>query len=284
MGHRGHHYDRTGRIFHSCCVSCILLSTYVLHHLARSPVFCTIAIIMYYALSPESSPPLLVSEADASPPSLFSDIDKSTSPPPLPPNSVYTSCYCEENIYLLAQAFTQLSDADSTADDRARPWPWQIYVVFISNGGKTVRDSITFSPLHFEVATAAFISLAVWSYPSSLFIYEGLTYRLPLLASYRRRFFYCQFCEITHYSCSGNDRQLGESLACFRSIVHGWNGTYRRRISASFPHPGGDHYDPRGHIGLLIGQKPFFPPHSIDKLNLEREGCGSRLSFLKQLL
>ncbi|EIW60754.1 uncharacterized protein TRAVEDRAFT_71054 [Trametes versicolor FP-101664 SS1] len=69
------------------------------------------------------------------PPPLFSNID--TSPPPLPSDSVYTSCYCEENIYLLAQAFTQLSDADSTADDRG-PWPWQIYVVFISNGGKTV--------------------------------------------------------------------------------------------------------------------------------------------------
>ncbi|KAL1947427.1 hypothetical protein VTO73DRAFT_14388 [Trametes versicolor] len=83
---------------------------------------------MYYALYPESSPPPLPSENDAPPPSLFPDAD--TSPPPLPPDSVYTSCYCEENIYLLAQAFTQLSDADS--------WPWQIYVVFISNGGKTV--------------------------------------------------------------------------------------------------------------------------------------------------
>lgn len=103
-----------------------------------------------------TSPPPLPSENDAPPPSLFPDAD--TSPPPLPPDSVYTSCYCEENIYLLAQAFTQLSDTDSTADDRG-PWPWQIYVVFISNGGKTVRDSITFSPPHFKVATASFISL-----------------------------------------------------------------------------------------------------------------------------
>ncbi|KAI0350075.1 hypothetical protein OH77DRAFT_1413760 [Trametes cingulata] len=59
------------------------------------------------------------------------------SPPPLPPDSVYTSCYCEENIYLLAQTFTRLSGAHST-DTLGSSWPWQIYVVFISNGGKTV--------------------------------------------------------------------------------------------------------------------------------------------------
>ncbi|KAI0328116.1 hypothetical protein GY45DRAFT_1255775 [Cubamyces sp. BRFM 1775] len=49
---------------------------------------------------------------------------------------IYTSCYCEENIYLLAQTFTRLSESNAT--DRRGPWPWQIYVVFISNGGKTV--------------------------------------------------------------------------------------------------------------------------------------------------
>ncbi|KAI0831761.1 N-terminal glutamine amidase-domain-containing protein [Trametes gibbosa] len=49
---------------------------------------------------------------------------------------VYTSCYCEENVYLLAQAFTKLSDAYPTGD--RVPCPWQVYVVFISNGGKTV--------------------------------------------------------------------------------------------------------------------------------------------------
>lgn len=115
---------------------------------------------MYHALSPDASPPPLPSQTDAPPSPTFSDIDIDidTSPPPLPPDSVYTSCYCEENIYLLAQAFTLLSDADSTADNRGL-WPWQIYVVFVSNGGKTVRDSITFSPPHFKVATAAFISL-----------------------------------------------------------------------------------------------------------------------------
>ncbi|KAI8998996.1 N-terminal glutamine amidase-domain-containing protein [Trametes punicea] len=66
----------------------------------------------------------------------YSGLNLDASPPPLPPDSVYTSCYCEENIYLLAQAFTRL--ARPSATDRREPWPWQIYVVFISNSGKTV--------------------------------------------------------------------------------------------------------------------------------------------------
>ena len=58
-------------------------------------------------------------------------------PLPLPSNAVYTSCYCEENIYLLAQTFAGAANAAG----RASPWPWEIYVVFVSNGGKTVRNS-----------------------------------------------------------------------------------------------------------------------------------------------
>ncbi|RPD59122.1 hypothetical protein L227DRAFT_576350 [Lentinus tigrinus ALCF2SS1-6] len=58
-----------------------------------------------------------------------------SSPPlPLPPAAVYTSCYCEENIYLLAQTFVQAASAPG----RAKPWAWEIYVVFVSNGRKTV--------------------------------------------------------------------------------------------------------------------------------------------------
>ena len=57
-------------------------------------------------------------------------------PPPPPPECIYTSCYCEENIYLLAQAFS--SNAEADAD-----WPWQAFVVFISNHGKTVRIRIS---------------------------------------------------------------------------------------------------------------------------------------------
>ena len=58
-------------------------------------------------------------------------------PLPLPSNAVYTSCYCEENIYLLAQTFAGAVNAAG----RASPGPWEIYVVFVSNGGKTVRNS-----------------------------------------------------------------------------------------------------------------------------------------------
>ncbi|KAI0781311.1 N-terminal glutamine amidase-domain-containing protein [Trametes elegans] len=45
---------------------------------------------------------------------------------------VYTSYYCEENVYLLAQMLTQLLHTDS------RGGLWQVFVVFISNSGKTV--------------------------------------------------------------------------------------------------------------------------------------------------
>ena len=56
-------------------------------------------------------------------------------PPPVPHDHVYTSCYCEENIYLLAQHF--YAEAEN---HEARPWPWDVYVVFISNDQKTVRS------------------------------------------------------------------------------------------------------------------------------------------------
>lgn len=50
-------------------------------------------------------------------------------PPALPADIAYTSHYCEENIYLLAQAFyDQLSVREA----------WDIFVVFISNHTKTV--------------------------------------------------------------------------------------------------------------------------------------------------
>jgi len=56
---------------------------------------------------------------------------KQPMPPPLPHDSTCTSCYCEENVYLLAKVFA--SKAEEDAD-----WPWQAFVVFISNHGKTV--------------------------------------------------------------------------------------------------------------------------------------------------
>ncbi|KAG5728313.1 Protein N-terminal glutamine amidohydrolase [Termitomyces sp. T112] len=50
-------------------------------------------------------------------------------PPPPLPKTPYTSCYCEENIYLLAQAF--LGNPDVSRH-------WEIFVVFISNSSKSV--------------------------------------------------------------------------------------------------------------------------------------------------
>jgi len=54
-------------------------------------------------------------------------------PPPLPSDHAYTSCYCEENIYLLAQTFLA-----SYAEENPNTLPWEVYVVFISNNTNTV--------------------------------------------------------------------------------------------------------------------------------------------------
>lgn len=72
----------------------------------------------------------LPNNADQIPPSSI----LSEAPPTLPTNVVYTSCYCEENVYLLAQTFQKLSVEDKAA------FPWDIYVVFISNPHKTVHS------------------------------------------------------------------------------------------------------------------------------------------------
>lgn len=50
-------------------------------------------------------------------------------PPPLPPESVYTNCYCEENIYLLCKSFSSQPEILDT---------WSIHVVFVSNENKKV--------------------------------------------------------------------------------------------------------------------------------------------------
>lgn len=61
-------------------------------------------------------------------------------PPPLLPDHIYTSCYCEENIYLLAQAFLKQASAGADPNDM---WTahWDMFVVFISNHHKTVCSS-----------------------------------------------------------------------------------------------------------------------------------------------
>ncbi|KAI0035960.1 N-terminal glutamine amidase-domain-containing protein, partial [Vararia minispora EC-137] len=49
--------------------------------------------------------------------------------PPFPPDTPYTKCYCEENVYLLAQRF----DADATLTAT-----WDPFVLFVSNCHRTV--------------------------------------------------------------------------------------------------------------------------------------------------
>ena len=53
------------------------------------------------------------------------NVDYGDVPPPLSENLTYTSCYCEENIYLLAEQFEEIEE-------------WEVYVVFVSNDSKTV--------------------------------------------------------------------------------------------------------------------------------------------------
>ncbi|KAF8162949.1 N-terminal glutamine amidase-domain-containing protein [Crassisporium funariophilum] len=50
-------------------------------------------------------------------------------PPPIPSGSVYTSYWCEENIYLLCQTYLR---------DQLVIESWEIFVIFISNAKKTV--------------------------------------------------------------------------------------------------------------------------------------------------
>ncbi|KIM49422.1 hypothetical protein M413DRAFT_59704 [Hebeloma cylindrosporum] len=59
-------------------------------------------------------------------------------PPCLPHGSVYTSCYCEENIYLLCQTFL---------DDQTLKDSWEIFGVFISNEHKTKAARIERGPI-----------------------------------------------------------------------------------------------------------------------------------------
>lgn len=48
---------------------------------------------------------------------------------PLPASSFPNSCYCEENVWHLAAALA------------ARPLPgWQLFVIFVSNASKSVRE------------------------------------------------------------------------------------------------------------------------------------------------
>ena len=51
-------------------------------------------------------------------------------PPPLPPLSIYTPNYCEENVYLLAKHFLENPAVNGS---------WTVHAIFISNPSKSVR-------------------------------------------------------------------------------------------------------------------------------------------------
>ena len=57
-------------------------------------------------------------------------MDSVTTPPDLPIDAVYTSCYCEENIYKLCEDFASRPTISNN---------WSIWAVFISNTDKKVR-------------------------------------------------------------------------------------------------------------------------------------------------
>ena len=61
----------------------------------------------------------------------------SVSYPAVPPQASYASCYCEENIYLLAASFLEKPDLHES---------WDLSVVFISNHTKTASDSSLLPP------------------------------------------------------------------------------------------------------------------------------------------
>ena len=80
-------------------------------------------------------------------------------PPRLPSNVTYTSCWCEENIYLLCQDFVQ--------NHRSLRDLWEIFVIFISNSNKTVSDSMNtiLEPGHLTCSLflcGCFVKVALW--------------------------------------------------------------------------------------------------------------------------
>lgn len=67
--------------------------------------------------------------------------------PAVPLQASYTSCYCEENIYLLAASFLETPDFRES---------WDLSVVFISNHTKTASDpSLSILPVRQTLLAAA---------------------------------------------------------------------------------------------------------------------------------
>jgi len=111
-------------------------------------------------------------------------------PPPLPPDGIHTRCWCEENIYLLAQSF--LHNPLIVND-------WDVFVVFISNATKTVclwkqalaraENAFVIWDYHVVLLLRERQGTAAWLYdwdttlpkPSSLQNYLTQTFALDLL-------------------------------------------------------------------------------------------------------
>ena len=76
-------------------------------------------------------------------------------PPPLPSNSTYTSCWCEENIYLLCQNFVE----DQSLKDL-----WEMFAVFISNSDKTVSGhNFVYDLSQWQLTCMrCFVKVALW--------------------------------------------------------------------------------------------------------------------------
>jgi len=118
-------------------------------------------------------------------------------PPPLPPDGIHTRCWCEENIYLLAQSF--LHNPLIVND-------WDVFVVFISNATKTVclwkqalaraENAFVIWDYHVVLLLRERQGTAAWLYdwdttlpkPSSLQNYLTQTFALDLLPEYRSQF------------------------------------------------------------------------------------------------
>lgn len=124
-----HRYDFTLPCLYACCVLWVLC--------CRSfKLVCIVILIAFIFLS-------------------ITSMSISTAPPPLPLSSVYTACYCEENVYLLTKQFLDDSHVSSL---------WEVHVLFISNPSKTVCSLSYLAPFrtpHVCTATAILIVLVL---------------------------------------------------------------------------------------------------------------------------
>lgn len=70
-------------------------------------------------------------------PASLSSVRATPTPPKWPAERHYCACYCEENVYLLAQ---QLDRSLQDKADVETGWKWSVWVAVITNENKTVRS------------------------------------------------------------------------------------------------------------------------------------------------